>query len=334
MSSVSRAQIRAAIDAKTKPVGALGRLEWLAETIAVQQQTLSPVTSRCLLTIFAGDHGITQSGVSAYPQIVTRQMVDNFLAGGAAANVIAKSVGADLHVVDAGIAGPRIQHSNLIDRHIAAGTANSLEQPAMTTEQCETALRSGAGLANDAPHDTLCFGEMGIGNTSSASLIAAKITGCDVADLVGRGTGIDDAQLAQKTNVLRKAAARTGPILKAGIALADYGGFEIAMMCGAMMRAAQNAKLVLVDGFIASTAALCAVHIDPSCRGSLVFAHRSAEQGHSFVLEHLKARPLLDLEMRLGEGTGALLAWPLVQAAGAMLRDMASFDSAGVAGKS
>lgn len=334
MPNLSRPAIRAAIDAKTKPIGALGRLEWLAETIANLQQTLAPVTARCLLTIFAADHGITQSGVSAYPQIVTRQMVDNFLAGGAAANVIAKSVGADLQVVDAGIAGPRMQHPALIDRYIAPGTANSLEQPAMTTEQCEKALRSGADLANDAPHDTLCFGEMGIGNTSAASLVAAKIMGCDVAALVGRGTGIDDAQLLQKTNVLRQAATRTAATLRADTALAEYGGFEIAMMCGAIMRAAKKHKLVLVDGFIASTAAMCAVHIDPGCRESLVFAHRSAEQGHSLILEHLQAEPLLDLEMRLGEGTGALLAWPLVQAAGAMLRDMASFDTAGIAGKS
>lgn len=333
MTEFSLERVRAAIDAKTKPVGALGRLEWLAETIAVQQQTLTPKTARCQLTIFAGDHGITEAGVSAYPQIVTRQMVGNFLAGGAAANVIAKSVGADMQVVDAGIAGPRMTDPGLIDCHIAPGTANSLERPAMSAGHRNQAIQHGMRIASAAAHDTLCFGEMGIGNTSAASLVASKIMGCSVAGLAGRGTGVDDAQLAAKTKTLVKAAERTAKTLSALEALEHYGGFEIAMMCGAMIGTAQNRKLVLVDGYIATTAALCAVHMEPSCRSALVFAHRSAERGHSAVLEHLGAAPLLDLGMRLGEGTGALLAWPLVQAAGAMLRDMASFEGAGVAGK-
>ncbi|MCY4155881.1 MAG: nicotinate-nucleotide--dimethylbenzimidazole phosphoribosyltransferase [Gammaproteobacteria bacterium] len=319
-----------AIDSKTKPVGSLGRLESLAAQLARVQQTLAPKMERCKLTVFAGDHGIASAGVSAFPPEVTRQMLLNFLAGGAAANVMARALGVDFAVVDAGVTGLPVEHPRLVSRRIAAGTLNSLEQPAMSAEQCESALRAGSEAGGDGAHEAVCFGEMGIGNTSSASLVAAKILGLPIDRLVGSGTGLDAVGLDRKRRVLDAAAARTSAELDPSAALREYGGFESVMLAGAMLGAAQAGKLVLVDGFIATVSALAAARLSPEIMGNLVFAHRSAETGHSVVLEALGARPLLELDLRLGEGTGALLAWPLVRAAAAMLRDMASFESAGV----
>ncbi len=326
------ARLVAALDGKTKPVGSLGRMELLAATIARVQRTLTPQAETCALTIFAGDHGMAAAGVSAYPQAVTRQMVFNFLAGGAAANVFAASVGASVAVVDTGVAGEPVAHSSLIDRRIAAGTQNALERPAMEHEQREAALQAGLAIGRGLGADVACFGEMGIGNTSSASLVAAKVIGREVDELVGRGTGLDDAGLDRKRDLLDTAARRTGSTLDAYTALSEYGGFEIAMMAGAMIGASEIRRVVLVDGFIATVAALCARAISPGCEAHFVYAHRSAEAGHGIVLDALGAQPLLDLDMRLGEGTGALLAFPLVKAAAAMLRDMASFESAEVSG--
>lgn len=326
------AQIRAAIDGKTKPVGALGGIETLAVQIAQIQKSLTPRADTCRLTIFAADHGMATAGVSAFPQDVTRQMVLNFLSEGAAANVFARSVGASVRVVDAGVAGQLIDHPGLIPRRIAAGTANAIERPAMTPSERAAGLSSGSALGHEGDETVACFGEMGIGNTSSASLVAAKILGVPVADLTGRGTGLDDDGLRRKCELLEKAANRTNDKLEAGLALQEYGGFEIAMMAGAMIGAAASGKIVIVDGFIATVAALAAEAISPDCRKNMIFAHQSAETGHGRVLAALKARPLLHLDMRLGEGTGALLAFPLVKAAAAMLREMASFESAGVSG--
>ncbi len=325
-------QIAAAIDGKTKPVGALGRIERLAAHIARIQGSLAPRAETCVLIIFAGDHGMASAGVSAYPPAVTRQMVLNFLSGGAAANVFARSVGADVRVVDAGVAGEPIDHPGLISRRIAAGTANALEIAAMTPAQLTRAIDTGAAIGRDVSEDVACFGEMGIGNTSSAALVAAKVLGRPVGNLVGRGTGLDDEGLARKRSLLERAAARTGAKLDAETALSEYGGFEIAMMTGAMIGAAEAGRIVIVDGFIAGAAALCARAMSPACEANLIFAHRSAEAGHGIILDALGATPLLDLDMRLGEGTGALLAFPLVKAAAAMLRDMASFESANVSG--
>lgn len=319
------------IDGKTKPRGALGLLETLAARIATVQGTLSPRMETCQLTIFAADHGIAAEGVSAYPQEVTRQMVLNFLAGGAAASVFACSVGVDLRVVDAGVAGAPLDAEGLIGRRIGAGTANFLTAPAMSAADCAAALAAGRALGSDGAWDAVAFGEMGIANTASAAMLGHKLTGRGLGELVGRGTGLDDSGLARKRAVLERAAARTGPLAPAD-ALAEYGGFEIAMMAGAMQGAAAAGRLVIVDGFIATAAALAAVRLAPDTRGALVFAHRSAEPGHDVLLAALDARPLLDLGLRLGEGTGALLAWPLVRAAAAMLTDMASFEEAGVAG--
>lgn len=323
------AQIRHAIDTKTKPLGALGRIEELAAQIAAFRNSLTPRVDTCVLTIFAADHGIAREGVSAFPQDVTRQMVQNFLAGGAAANVFAVTQAVPVQVVDAGVAGTALVHPALISRRIAAGTASFLAGAAMTQDQLAQALAHGAAVARDTQADALAFGEMGIGNTATATMILHKLTGLPLADLVGRGTGLDDAGLARKRAVLEQAAARTGALTPDAI-LREYGGFEIAMMAGAMQEAAETGRLVLVDGFIATAAAAIALARAPHIRMAMVFCHRSQEAGHRAALGWLGAEPLLDLDMRLGEGTGALLAWPLVKAASAMLCDMASFDSAGV----
>lgn len=332
---VSRAldpAIQRAIDAKTKPPGALGVLEALAAQVARIQNTLTPRLQRCRLTLFAGDHGIVEEGVSAYPQAVTRQMLANFHAGGAAANVLARTNGVDLQVVDAGVSGDPVEAPGLVSRRIAAGTRNFAASPAMTSGQRDSALSAGEALGAAVAADAAAFGEMGIGNTSSATLVAHKLTGAGLEDLVGRGAGLDDAGLARKHEILERAARRTAPRLDPADALREYGGFEMVMMAGAMAGAARAGAVVLVDGFIAGVAALAAVGMAPALRDYLVFAHRSAEHGHGVVLAALDARPLLDLDMRLGEGTGALLAWPVLQCAAAALAEMASFESAGVSG--
>ncbi len=328
------ATLRRAIDLKTKPVGSLGEVETLAAQIARIQHSLNPVADTCRLTIFAGDHGMAGAGVSAYPQDVTRQMLANCLAGGAAANVFARSLGADVQVVDCGVAGEPVEAPNLISRRIAPGTANAIEGPAMSGAECNRALENGRKIGAEGSHPVACFGEMGIGNTSSASLIAAKLLGLPVTELIGRGTGLDDAGLRAKAALLEKAAGRTPDQLEPQTALMEYGGFEIVTMAGAMIGAAAAGKIILVDGFIAGVATLSARALKPETAQNFIYAHRSAEAGHGRVLEALEARPLLNLNMRLGEGTGALLAWPLVKAAAAMLRDMASFESAGVSGPS
>ncbi|MFN0113783.1 MAG: nicotinate-nucleotide--dimethylbenzimidazole phosphoribosyltransferase [Paracoccaceae bacterium] len=324
------ARLRAAIDGKTKPLGALGRIEALAAQIARVQRTLTPRMETCALLIFAADHGIAAEGVSAYPQAVTRQMVANFLAGGAAANVFARTLGAGVTVVDAGVAGEPLAHPELVSRRIGAGTANSASGPAMTAAECAMALAEGEALGRAAAADAVACGEMGIANTSAAALVAAKVLGISAGALAGRGTGVDDAGLARKRAVLGRAAARTAERLPGAEALAEYGGFEIVMMAGAMIGAAASGKVVLVDGFIATAAAAAALSIAPDARGAMVFSHQSEEAGHRAVLDALGAEPLLSLGLRLGEGTGALLAWPLLRAAAAMLREMASFESAGV----
>ena len=326
--------VQDAIDQKTKPLGALGRLEALAAQIAEVQQTLKPAAKRCRLTVFAADHGIAQAGVSAFPQAVTRQMLQNFLAGGAAANVMAKALGVEFALVDAGVAGTALRRPRLVSVRIGNGTHNSAKRSAMSIAQCRRALREGRAIGGEPGFDAACFGEMGIGNTSSASLVAAKLLRLPVGRLTGRGTGLDDDGLARKRRILEAAAARTPAELDPESALREYGGFETVMLAGAMMGAAEAGKLILVDGFIATVSALAAQRLMPDVTRHLVFAHRSAEPGHGVVLDAMQAEPLLDLQLRLGEGTGALLAWPLVQAAAAMLRDMASFGSAGVSEKS
>ena len=322
--------VQAFIDSKTKPPGSLGRVEQVAAQLSIILGTLRPAIDSCELILFAADHGIAAAGVSAYPQEVTRPMVLNILEGGAASAVFARSSGVSLSVVDAGVRGGEIDHPSLISLRLGEGTANSIDEAAMTPQQCEAAMEHGRRLGQNANSDVVSFGEMGIGNTASAALAAAKILGVPVSDLTGRGTGLDDAGLAKKRELLGQAAARTPDQLAAAEALREYGGFEIAMMTGAMLGAVDKGRPIIVDGFICSVAALCAENLNPASSPHFIFAHASAEQGHRQVLDALNARPLLDLELRLGEGTGALLAWPIIRASAKMLSEMATFSDAGV----
>ncbi len=334
------AALQAKIDQKTKPLGALGQLEKLAKTVGLIQQSLTPILSNPQMLVFAGDHGAAKAGVSAFPQDVTWQMVENFLAGGAAINVFARQNGLALRVVDAGVAhdfgGPR---EGLIDLKVALGTANYIEQPAMSAEQCQQAIEQGAGVILGlaaAGCNVVGFGEMGIGNTASASLITHCLTGVSLADCVGRGTGLDDSGLNRKRALLetalnryRQAGGGDAPLH----VLAEFGGFEIATMVGAMLAAAEAKMVLLIDGFIVSSAALVAARLQPAVLDYCVFCTRSAEPGAQAQLAAMNAEPLLDLGLRLGEGTGAALAYPLLQAAVNFLNEMASFASAGVAGQ-
>lgn len=333
-----KADLTHKINQKTKPLGALGKLEALALQIGQIQHTLTPQLNEPTLLVFAGDHGITQSNVSPYPQSVTAQMVLNFLQGTAAINVFAKQNHMQLRVIDAGVnhifdAKNVLTHA-LIDAKIAMGTANFLHQPAMTLSQCEQALTMGARLAKieiDAGCKLMGFGEMGIGNTSSASCLMSVLCGIPIEQCVGRGTGLDDAGLAHKTFILKQAIeyhALDGKDAKQ--TLACFGGFEIAMMAGAMLGAAKQKTILLIDGFIASAALLVAYKMQPHVLDYCIFAHCSNEQAHRQLLAYFQATTLLDLDLRLGEGTGAALAYPLVQAAVNFLNNMASFQSAGV----
>ena len=326
------------IDHKTKPLGALGRLEDLALQIGLIQNSLTPQLNKPTMLVFAGDHGIAASGVSLYPQAVTAQMVLNFLNGGAAINVFAKQNNMQLRVIDAGVNHQFKAHPNLINAKIANGTANFLHEAALTQAQCEQALTFGASLTVkeiEAGCNVLGFGEMGIANTSSASCLMSILCGLPIAQCVGRGTGLDDAGMVHKTAILKKAieyhAINAQNTLQM---LATFGGFEIAMMAGAMLGAAEQKVVLLIDGFIASSALLVASKLQPNILQYCVFAHCSGEAGHRQLLNYLGATPLLDLGLRLGEGTGAALALPLLQAAVNFLNDMASFESAGVSEKS
>ena len=335
------ARLQYTIDHKTKPVGALGQLENLALQLGLIQRSESPALRQPQMVVFAADHGIAAEGVSAYPQAVTTQMVANMLAGGAAINVFARQHGFALQVVDAGVAADLPAHPLLLARKIACGTKNICLESAMTRDQAEAALNAGMSVIQSLPGNVVALGDMGIANTSPAALLLVRLTGASVIEATGRGTGLDDAQLQHKQAVLGRALLRhpaSQPphvlnVLNVLEVLAVLGGFEIAMMAGAMLKAASERRVVLVDGFIAGAAALVACQLTPAVRDYLVFCHRSAETGHRRLLAHLDARPLLELDLRLGEGTGALLAWPLVLSAAAFLKEMASFESAGVSDK-
>lgn len=327
------ARLQHKIDQKTKPLGALGQLETLALQLGLIQRSEAITFESPQMVVFAADHGIASEGVSAFPQAVTVQMVGNMLAGGAAINVFARQHGFALQVVDAGVAADLADHPQLQQRKIAPGTQNICERPAMSLAQAHAALQAGMDVMRGLPGNVVAFGEMGIANTSPAALLLARLAGLPISDVVGRGTGLDDAQLARKQAVLTRALARHADVHEPLAVLAALGGFEIAMMSGAMLQAASERRVVLVDGFIAGAAAMVARTLVPQVQDYLVFCHRSAERGHHLLLAHLKAVPLLNLDMRLGEGTGALLAWPLLQSAALFMAEMASFDSAGVSGK-
>jgi nicotinate-nucleotide--dimethylbenzimidazole phosphoribosyltransferase len=327
------AKLRHKIDHKTKPLGALGRLESLALQLGLIQQSETVTLRDPQMVVFAADHGIAAEGVSAFPQAVTVQMVGNMLAGGAAINVFARQHGFALQVVDAGVAADLTAHPQLLQHKIAHGTRNIRQEPAMTSTQAQAALRAGMDIVHRLPGNVVAFGEMGIANTSAAALLFARLAGVSVDDATGRGTGLDDTQLAHKREVLAAALARHAGATQPLDALAALGGFEIAMMAGAMLQAASERRVVLVDGFIAGAAALLARTLSPAVQDYMVFCHQGDEHGHRLLLAHLKAQPLLALDLRLGEGTGALLAWPLVQSAANFLNEMASFESAGVSSK-
>jgi nicotinate-nucleotide--dimethylbenzimidazole phosphoribosyltransferase len=321
------------LDSLTKPPRSLGRLEEIALRLAVLRGRAPEVAHPVIFT-FAADHGVVVEGVSAYPQVVTAQMVENFLRGGAAVNVLARQAGARVVVADLGVAGPLHPSPGLVACPIGPGTANIAAGPAMTPEQAMGAIEAGATLAEealDAGADLLATGEMGIGNTTVASAIAAAITGASVERVTGRGTGVDDATLARKVAVVRQALEINRPDARDGLdVLAKVGGFEIGGLVGVMLAGAARRVPVVLDGFIAGAGALIAVALAPATRHVLFASHRSAEPGHAFVLRHLGLEPYLDLSLRLGEGTGAALFIHLARAAALVWSEMATFKTAGV----
>ena len=316
----------------TKPPGSLGILENCAIDLAALQQCDKPSAQNVAIAIFAADHGVAAEGVSAFPQVVTGEMVKNFSAGGAAITVLARELGAAFQVVNVGTVNPLPELANVSDRRIAAGTRNFREAPAMSMEQCERALRIG-GDTIDALGATDIFigGEMGIANTTAAAALASALLGVEPQAIVGRGTGVDDKGMELKARVIASAlqqhAAQLGSPLTV---LQTLGGFEIAALAGAYIRCARRGIPVLVDGFICTAAALVALQLNESIRPWLLFSHCSAERGHRLLIEHLDVRPLLNLDMRLGEGSGAAVAVALLRAACALHNGMASFADAGV----
>lgn len=322
-----------AINNKTKPIGSLGRLESLAAQLGLIQGSTTVSIDQPAIIVFAGDHGVVAEGVSAFPQDVTWQMVENFLANGAAINVFARQNGCALHVVDAGVNhdfGPR---AGLLDRKVANGTRNFAKEPAMSAQECATALEHGMAMVHDLPGNVLGFGEMGIGNTTAAAALMHKLTGLPLSRCVGAGTGLSAEGIQRKEQVIAAAAALHADATEPLDVLATFGGFEIAMMTGAMLKAAELRKVLLIDGFIVTSALLAAARIQPAILDYCVFSHCSGENGHALMLEQLGAQPLLDLGLRLGEGTGSALALPLLHAAANFLNEMATFASAQVSNR-
>ncbi len=321
----------------TKPQGSLGRLERLSIQLAGIVGTPRPRLVDKVITVMAGDHGVVAEGVSAFPQEVTPQMVYNFLRGGAAINVLARHVGARVVVVDMGVAADLSPHPNLVDKKVGEGTANIARGPAMSREQALQAILNGVAVVEaeiEKGLDILGTGDMGIGNTTPSAAIAAAVTGRGPAEIVGRGTGVDDAGLARKVAAVQRALATNRPDPHDGLdVLAKVGGFEIGGLAGAILAAAAHRKPVVIDGFISTAAALVAVTLAPQVRPFLIAAHRSREKGHRIMLEWLGLEPVLDLDLRLGEGTGAALAFHVIEAACKILDEMATFAEAGVSEK-
>ncbi len=324
------ARLQHLIDNKTKPVGALGQLETLAIRLGTILGSETPMLQQPQLLVCAGDHGLAARGVSAYPSDVTWQMVQNFLAGGAAVSVLARQHALALTVVDCGVRHDFTPAPGLVIRKIAAGTADASVGPAMTPSQCAEAIANGRDVVRMLPGNALLLGEMGIGNTSAASMLLSRLAGLPLDVCVGIGTGLDAEGLARKRAVLAAAMAlhrdAGGPLE----ALAAFGGFEIATLVGAVLQAAQERRVIVVDGFITGAAVLVAQALQPHVVQRCVASHVSAEPGHALLLDHLALQPLLRLDLRLGEGSGAALAWPLLESASRILREMASFEAAGV----
>lgn len=330
-------KIQYKIDFKTKPVGSLGILEQLAKQICLVQNTLNPVLSKPAILVFAADHGIAQSGVSAYPADVTAQMVLNFLNGGAAINVFCKQHNIELKIADAGVNYDFPKNENLIDAKIAKGTQNFLNENAITETQLNQCFVKAGNIVETIANkgcNIIGFGEMGIGNTSSAAMLMSALCNFPLEQCAGKGTGLSEEQFKNKIKILKQAQQNHAIPKTVYEALTFFGGFEIAQICGAMLRSFEKNMLILVDGFIATAAYLCAFNIQPGIKKNTVFCHQSDEQGHQKLLEYLQAKPLLNLNMRLGEGTGCALAFPLIQSGVNFMNEMASFDSAGVSNKS
>lgn len=331
-------QLQQIVDQKTKPLGALGRLETLAVHLGMIQGTTTPQITQPQIRVFAADHGLTKHGTSAYPSAVTAQMVYNFLQGGAAINVLARQHHMELKVVDAGVNAdfansPFKDHAQLLDYKVRHGSRDALSEPAMTAEECLAALENGMDVVKNMAGNLLIVGEMGIGNTSAASLLLARLGDIPIDACIGRGTGLDDAGLKHKASILTQVLARHSEAQTPFDILAALGGLEIAMMAGALMQAASERRILLIDGFIASSALLAAERLAPGVAQYAVFAHHSVEPGHTHLLKLLNADPLLDMGMRLGEGSGAALAYPLLQSACAIINEMASFNDAGISGQ-
>ena len=325
-----RATLQSLLDNKTKPLGSLGRIEQLALQLGLILQTTRPVLQAPQVLVCAGDHGLARRGVSAYPQDVTWQMVENFLAGGAAISVLAKQHGMGLTVADCGVAHDFAPRPLLRNCKIAPDTADCTQGPAMTAQQCAQAIANGQALVQSLPGNVLLLGEMGIGNTSAASLIAARLLNLDIAQCTGAGTGLDADGVQRKTVVLQQALAANPQATDPLAVLAAFGGFEIAAMTGAYIAAAQAGLPVIVDGLICTVSALAARLLNPRVEDWFLYGHQSAEPAHARVLEALQAKPLLKLGMRLGEGSGAATAFPLLQLACALHGQMATFAEAGV----
>ncbi|MBZ9783595.1 nicotinate-nucleotide--dimethylbenzimidazole phosphoribosyltransferase [Pseudomonas sp. REP124] len=319
----------------TKPAGSLGQLESVAVQLAGLQGQIKPTLEQVWIAIFAGDHGVVAEGVSAFPQEVTGQMLHNFVNGGAAISVLARQLNASLEVVDLGTVTPSLNLPGVRHLNVGPGTANFVQGPAMTVAQGELALAGGrdsALRAKAAGAQLFIGGEMGIGNTTAASALACALLECPVVHLTGPGTGLNAAGVSHKAQVIERALALHGAQRgDALLTLFNLGGFEIAALVGAYLACAQEGIAVLVDGFICSVAALVAVRLNPQCRPWLLFGHRGAEPGHQHVLETLNAEPLLDLGLRLGEGSGAALAVPLLRLACDLHGQMATFAEAAVA---
>lgn len=325
------------IDMKTKPLGALGLLEKIALQIGLVQNSVSPVLKNPTIVVFAGDHGIVEEGVSAYPQEVTYQMVMNFLNGGAAINVFSKQHNIKIKIVDAGVKFDFETQRGLMNAKILKGTKNFLLEKAMTREELDQCFSLADQIVTDI-FNTDCniigFGEMGIGNTSSAAMIMSSICNLSIKDCVGKGTMISNDQLEHKIKVLEQCQLFHGSINDPIEILQTYGGFEIAQICGAMIAAFKMNMLIMVDGFISSAAFLVAHKLYPEIKSNAIFCHLSDEYGHRYLLDYLEAEPLVNLKMRLGEGTGCAVAYPIIECAVRFLNEMASFESAGVSNKS
>jgi nicotinate-nucleotide--dimethylbenzimidazole phosphoribosyltransferase len=331
-------EIQHKIDFKTKPIGALGELEAIAKKICLIQNTLSPRLIAPHIVVFAGDHGIALEGVSAYPQDVTWQMVYNFIQGGAAINVFCKQNDISLQVVDCGVNYTFPDNASIMHKKVGMGTKSFLREPAMTADKCQKALKNGLDIVNAIHNDSGCniigFGEMGIGNTSSAAMIMHFITSKSMEECAGRGTGLDDEKLKLKIDILKRALiSRHLTFQTPESLLENFGGFEIATMVGAMMQAKALNMTIMVDGFIATAAFLVAHKMDASILNQAIFCHQSNESGHKYMLEYLGVKPILNLGMRLGEGTGCAVAYPIIKSAVAFMNEMASFESAGVSNK-